>query len=258
MAMTCAGIYSLRLAIEWRTFGCSDSTASVNVRIAAIPTWLCNGVYWGHTYGGLLELDDDRVYPWQELLVCRRPQSIYNTDVYKNPLVIPKLNTISYHPTGPPVDESPATAGDDIFSKLPWELCEMIAIFLPTRDALSLRLASRSFLGLYWSVAFWASRFAFNGERAFVFEARDKRDVTELLSLHKATAHSLAPPGLRNRQRIWDFAGLLIDIARQEYAGDNLYLEGQPSESKNWIRLAGDEKPRDAGDQWSLLDKCHT
>ena len=25
---------------------------------------------------------------------------------------------------------------------------------------------------------------------------------------------------------------LLMDIARQEYAGDNLYLEGQPSKSK--------------------------
>jgi hypothetical protein len=213
-----------------------------------------DGVYWGHTYGGLLELDGDTAYPWQELFVCRRPQSIYNIDVYENPLVISKLNTISYHPTGPPVDESPATGGDDIFSKLPWELREMIAIFLPTRDALSLRLASRSFLGLYWSVAFWASRFAFNGERAFVFEARDKRDVTELLSLYRATMHSLAPPGLGNRQRIWDFAGLLIDIARQECAGDNLYLEGQPSEPKNWTRLAGDEKPRDAGGQWSLFN----
>ena len=138
----------------------------------------------------------------------------------------------------PPTGEALARGSDDIFSKLPWELREMIAAFLPTRDALLLRLASRSFLALYWSVAFWASRFTSDGENAFVFEARDKRDAAELLSLYRATRHSLAPPGLRNRQRIWDFAGLLIEIARQQYANDDLHLESQHSESENWIRLA--------------------
>lgn len=213
-----------------------------------------DGVYWGHSYGELLELDDDRAYPWQEWSVHRRGQSKYNIDAYENPLVIPELHAILCHPARPPAGEALARGGDDIFSKLPWELREMIAGFLPTRDALLLRLASRSFLALYWSVVFWASRFTSDGENAFVFEARDKRDAAELLSLYRATRHSLAPPGLRNRQRIWDFAALLVEIARQQCANDDLHLEGQQSESENWIRLAGDEKPRDADDQWSLFD----
>ena len=29
------------------------------------------GVYWGHSYGELLELDDDRAYPWQEWSVAK-------------------------------------------------------------------------------------------------------------------------------------------------------------------------------------------
>ncbi|KAL2049704.1 hypothetical protein ABVK25_010045 [Lepraria finkii] len=140
------------------------------------------GVYWGHSYGELLELDDDRAYPWQEWSVHRRGQSIYNIDAYENPLVIPELHAILCHPARPPAGEALARGSDDIFSKLPWEL------------------------------------------------------------------------RLRNRQRIWDFAGLLIEIARQQYANDDLHLEGQHSESENWIRLAGDEKHRDADDQWSLFD----
>jgi hypothetical protein len=212
-----------------------------------------DGVYWGHSYGELLELDDDRAYPWQEQCVRRQSLSKYNTDADDNPLVIQELQAVLDHPTKPPAGEALATRSDDIFSRLPWELREMIAVFLPTRDALILRLASRSFLALYWSAVFWASRFASNGERAFVFEARDKRDPAELLSLYRATRPSLAP-GLRNRQRIWDFAGLLIEIARQPYACDDLSVEGRPSDSENWIRIAGNEKSSDADDQWSPLD----
>ena len=215
-----------------------------------------NGVYWWRSYGDLLELDDEGAYPWQEQSVRRRRgQSTYNTDADENPFVIPEIIAIMSRRTRPRPGEVLASAGKDIFSKLTWELREMVAVFLPTRDALILRLASRSFLALYWSVGFWASRFTADGERAFVFEARDKRDATELLSLYRATRRSLAPPGLRNRQRIWDLARLLIEIARQQHAGDDLYLEGRrPYESENWSRLAGDEKPRNANDPWSLFE----
>jgi hypothetical protein len=101
----------------------------------------------------------------------------------------------------------------------------MIAIFLPTRDALSLRLAYRSFLDLYWSVGVLGFSVHFQRRKSSRVRSKNKRGVTELLSLYRATTHSLDPPGLRNRQRIWDFAGLLIEIARQAYVDDNLRFD---------------------------------
>jgi hypothetical protein len=58
----------------------------------------------------------------------------------------------------------------DCFGCLPWELRELIAILLPTEDALNLRLASRSFLRIFDSQTFWLSRFQATGDRGFVFE----------------------------------------------------------------------------------------
>ena len=105
--------------------------------------------------------------------------TLYDTDVYKNPLVIP--NILYHHPTGPPVDESLAIGGDSIFSKLPWELCEMIVIFLPEFETcipiIFRSLLERCILG--FSVRF---------QRRKSFRVRNKRQtrcyrVTESLQL---------------------------------------------------------------------------
>jgi hypothetical protein len=75
----------------------------------------------------------------------------------------------------------------------------------------------RSFLDLYWSVVVLALGLLGSLPTATAKELSRTNEVLLLVSLHRATTHSLAPPGLiRNRQRIWDFAGLLIEIARQE------------------------------------------
>lgn len=55
-------------------------------------------------------------------------------------------------------------APGDCFALLPWELCVKVAILLSTNDALNLHRASASFLPLYTSRCFGASRFSADGE----------------------------------------------------------------------------------------------
>lgn len=53
----------------------------------------------------------------------------------------------------------------DGFARLPLEIKETIAAFLPMSDALNARLASRSMGAVYFSASFWKTRFEVNGER---------------------------------------------------------------------------------------------
>ncbi|KAH8693828.1 hypothetical protein BGW36DRAFT_361664 [Talaromyces proteolyticus] len=56
----------------------------------------------------------------------------------------------------------------DLFSRLPIEICEIIAVHLPTRDFLSLRRVSRAMALIFTSMHFWRSRFFINEERGYL------------------------------------------------------------------------------------------
>ncbi|KAH8707412.1 hypothetical protein HC256_010688 [Beauveria bassiana] len=105
----------------------------------------------------------------------------------------------------------------DCFSRLPWELREMILIHLETKDALNLRQSSWSFKSLLSSLGFWRSRFEPDGERGFIFEARDEavaHSIGALQSLYRSsTTHASSPP-LMNRQRVWKLARQLLPLIR--------------------------------------------
>ena len=131
----------------------------------------------------------------------------------------------------------------------------MIAVALPKHDALNLRLTCRSFLALYWSDLFWASRFTADSERGFLFEARDKRDAMELLSLYRATRYPLASAALRNRQRVWELSRLLIRIARQQFVNNTSCFHDQSHNSTKWIKITGDEQLVDLRDEWMPSDQ---
>ncbi|KAL8790504.1 MAG: hypothetical protein Q9195_006335 [Heterodermia aff. obscurata] len=121
----------------------------------------------------------------------------------------------------PPFDSPLIKASHDLFGVLPWEILEDIAIRLATRDALQLRHASASFLPLYISSAFWASRFSADGERGLFFERNGPRDYLEWITLYKLSKLPSQIPALSNRHRVWNLARLVVN-ATQRYCAESL------------------------------------
>ena len=214
-----------------------------------------NGVCWGHDYGKLLEIDTEKYYPWEEQFLQLRERTTCSSDATENPYEIPWPPTALSHSVGPPVDKTPKTATQDCFCRLPWEIREIIAILLPTNDALKLRLASRSFLPLYFSAIFWASRFYANGERGFLFEMRDKREAAELLSWYRCTRPAFCTPALRNRRRVWNLAKQLTDIISQRDADNGACTKNQTRAVGNWLKVTGDEQFGELNDERRLFYK---
>ena len=212
------------------------------------------GVCWGHDYGQLLVLDTQVHYPWQEQF-DHLSGKISASYIRENPFEIPDIAGIISHLTVPSAGRELSTPGRDCFYRLPWEIREIIAILLPTNDALKLRLACKSFLDLYCSVIFWSSRFKFDCERGFLFEVRGCRDIVKLRSLYRTTASSRRLPALRNRQRIWCLGRQLIKIARQSRGDKTGDPELQIVTSKEWISLAGDEQVEEPTNTWKPFER---
>ncbi|KAL1966615.1 hypothetical protein VTN77DRAFT_4026 [Rasamsonia byssochlamydoides] len=57
---------------------------------------------------------------------------------------------------------------DDFFGRLPPEIREEIAAYLPTADFYNLRYVSRMMAAIFSSQAFWATRFEVDGDRGFL------------------------------------------------------------------------------------------
>ena len=141
----------------------------------------------------------------------------------------------------------------DCFFRLPLELRELIAVSLPTKFALNLRQASRSFQDLFSSFAFWSSRFEPNGERGFMFEVRETkktRTATELMLLYQSYKCSVDSPSLLNRKQVWTLAQRLVLIIEPSCPSDISVRRENSPDSEGYIRLAGHEKPSVPLDEW--------
>jgi hypothetical protein len=182
------------------------------------------GVSWDHDYGGLVLLDEQDHYPWEDRLTEQTVYSEVRRNAQANPYDVLDISQLLAMPPDHPPSSTPPSQSKDCFMLLPWEILEDIAKLLPTTEALILRLASRSFVHILTSQSFWASRFAPGGERDFIFEMRKEKECKDwrLLYRHTSTAH--ATPGLQNRRRVWS----LIQII------------------KEYLRLRIDETQRDA------------
>lgn len=150
--------------------------------------------------------------------------------------------------------------GADPFSRLPWEICEMILARVRTSDALNLRLASRAFQPLFSSLSFWLSRFERDGERGFIFEVREGRrnwGVETPLHIHHKSKPSLAMPAVLNRQRIWSLARRLALLIETPLISNN--PSQKTFDSGVWIRIAGKEHPSISPGQWEKFwEGCHS
>ncbi|KAJ6025001.1 hypothetical protein N7540_005798 [Penicillium herquei] len=190
--------------------------------------------FWGHTFGGIFDFDPNSGYPWERQLEGNLSKSEASLHVMEDPGSVPKIHEIlakTAHKSSDAMSVQPMVhtkvESEDCFSILPWEIREMIAINLPTSDALNLRQFSRSFYPLLGSPAFWASRFELGGDRAFLFEKRNVPEPRDWLSMYRKTTYSQSPPGLKNRRRIWGLLESIVPLLNLSSAG------GHENESMN-------------------------
>ncbi len=200
-----------------------------------------NGVCWGHDYGGLLVLDDQDHYPWEDRLVEQSHSTNICLYAKENPYIVPDISALPGMRLEHPLHWIPKTQGHDCFSRLSWEILEAIAINLSTDDALGMRRISKAFLPLLSSGVFWSSRFEASGDRRFIFEKRKSRDTTDWLNLYRLTSNAHSSPGLLNRRRIWDLIRPLLDMTslRPAEVLKTAYVD-QQSAYLIWTKVAGD------------------
>ena len=187
--------------------------------------WICRSfpyplrgttLSWGHDYGGIVSIDDEGHYPWEDRYVDREidfTDPLYTAD----PIVAPEAQDIlSERPQTPPcsqVQSLVASSSKDILSVLPLELLCEIAAYLSTAGFLQARLASRAFGPIFHRQDFWASRFHRAAERSWFFEVKQysTRQINPIdwRSLYHRTNPRKLGPNLQNRLRIWDLFQLL-------------------------------------------------
>ena len=108
---------------------------------------------------------------------------------------------------------------DGNLTKLPREICDRIACFLPMPDVLNLRLASRAFVFTIFNQQFWASRFSRDFDRCWFFEARDQTQRRDWRLLYLLTKPLCLPPAMMNRWRIWDSIQRITNLVGLRYSG---------------------------------------
>ncbi|KAK3294182.1 uncharacterized protein B0H64DRAFT_400073 [Chaetomium fimeti] len=190
--------------------------------------WTGHSLDWGHDYGGLAILQDQKDYfPWEYLRFTDRdfegdPHTAYRV----NPLAHSEVEGIlAEAPQAPPSRDSllsieSSSSGRDPFVLLPGELCSAIAAYLPTPDVLNARRASRSFWLIFDSQQFWASRFKGKAsERSWLFEVAQDLETSGGVGgrdwrwLYHRTLDAHLEPGVRNRKRIWGLVQHVADIS---------------------------------------------
>lgn len=202
-----------------------------------------NGVCWGHDYGGLLVLDDQDHYPWEDRLMDHSHNAKTRLYAEENPYNVPEIPTLLVMRLEHPPEWLPKTQQHDCFSRLPWEILEAIAIKLPTDDALGLRRVSKAFLPLLSSGIFWASRFEASGDRGFIFEKWKSQDATDWMSLYRLTSQAHNSRGLQNRRRIWNLIRPLTDLISLRLGeGSKTACIDQKFICLRWSKVGGDVK----------------
>ena len=186
------------------------------------------GVYWGHGYGGIYAIGESNAYAWQEHFPVKHQVPKAFWDGLQGPLNVSGVPEMLLARAQSPVIKPLTKKSVDCFASLPWELLEQISVKLSTEGALSMRRASASFLPLYTSETFWASRFSADGERGFLFEAKRPRKYLDWLSLYRLS-HPSHSSGLRNRQRIWGLVRIITRILKRRRADHAISVSSEAS-----------------------------
>ncbi|KAL9096797.1 MAG: hypothetical protein Q9163_006413 [Psora crenata] len=200
------------------------------------PLWW-NGLDWGHDYGALLRFDNENHYPWEDGL----QEASEKSDIHLCARFSPYEDTSIPWPLSETNQLSKSSRIGDCFTRLPWEIREIVATLLPVQEALSLRLASSSFAPILTSQTFWASRFLPGRERDYVFEVRKYRKDIDWMKLFQCTGFTHASSGLRNRIRIWKLVGTSKQYMELQLPKPHkVSIPDDRRSDYRWSRVAGD------------------
>jgi hypothetical protein len=137
-------------------------------------------ISWGHTYGGIVEIDNERCFPWDDRFRDKdfdnEPDPIMAAEPLSNQLADRLVAEALYHPIDhTSISPIITTQERDCFNQLSLEIRIKIAICLSTAGMLSIRQASKAFWPILDSQQFWASRFWFGAERSWFYEAYNRK-----------------------------------------------------------------------------------
>lgn len=177
---------------------------------------------WGHDYGGLVRIEDEDFYPWEDRYsdqVFQEAIPMYTADPLHG---TEALDILTERPIAPPrprksllpprtgTTAQGSSAHHDPLSALPLEICTMIADELSVADYLSVRLASRAMWPIFHYQAWWRNKFYAQThgpeDRSWfieAWEAQDRLIAADWRYLYRRTRHDQLSPGLKNRKRIW-------------------------------------------------------
>jgi hypothetical protein len=125
--------------------------------------------------------------------------------------------------------------------RLPWEIIELIAMQLTTKDALSLRLCSSVFLPLLHSHSFGRSRFCGHAERSYYFEGVELQTLPRLISASKSLSkmEMKHTAGVLQIRRVWSLVAQFSDLARLKLASPIHILPAPPDIEMEWFHVSG-------------------
>lgn len=221
-----------------------------SVRFA--PRWLYGGLLWDHGYNGIAFLDYKTNYSWEQCFKVYPEISdqayvdsteLVGHDFCVDPFYVPSTLPFLRACTSdsPP---GPIFWTRDCFAPFPLEILEMIAIPLSTKDAFNLRLASRSFLPLFSSYGFWASRFKPMADRGFLAEVLEGCNAIDLRYIWRVTVDSCSSV-IRNRRRVWSLIQCLAPLLYLRVCTAQHVLADAPQSPNNIsITAAADLQPK--------------
>jgi hypothetical protein len=221
-----------------------------------------------HNYDGTWDLDSS-FYPWQDKRLNTHRAGAGNflfCCSEEDPLNVPALDSVIdetaeasvlqflLHSMTKPA-KMPSPSSSSMF-QLPWELHEMIAINLSTRDALALRLSSSHFLPLLHSHHFWRSRFHGPGQRSYFTEAHHLQTTAGLVSAYKRLSNIHHTPPVLNRQRVWRLVSRWNDLIKLNLTTPMNILPLHTDIEYEWFSVSGRIGPE--GKALTRPDGCKT
>ncbi|KAK2750029.1 hypothetical protein FQN55_002747 [Onygenales sp. PD_40] len=186
---------------------------------------------WEHGYNGIVKQNESLGFPFSEAYKGWEIQG-HDSHVVQSSFTNPCLPEAveffdNYKPVRPPSRRPIASKGQydrkHGFNRLPCELIEEIASYLPTTTVLQLRLVSRAFVFIFDSQYFWAGKFQPDAERGFMEEAVYQKFTKDCdwRSLYVSTGDSKLSPQLQNRKRIWDLSGVILQLTELKWVGSS-------------------------------------
>jgi hypothetical protein len=219
---------------------------------------------WGHNFGELVQYktDPNDLLPGEECVLTAKlnidhtaGDSFSNSMYSSDPLDLPYLQQVLNQSFDPEktVDQvarkNLKTAFDlqDCFALIPIEILQEILLYLPSKDVLSLKLASAVFAETPLPETFWASRFQRGFEFHCVFEARRcPAKKCSWKTLYSGVRDLQSSLGFRNRRRVWEILlqleELLSSLSSIPISGSlsrSFFEPNAPEDCLSWTFASG-------------------